>query len=86
MPLEDPRSWIIQFSESETIRRCLVEIPASLMAISFPRTNRPIRIVDPGLYSKDSPSLGPLTTASFSSGGVIVSESESVSEKDSEGI
>ncbi|CAA7028106.1 unnamed protein product [Microthlaspi erraticum] len=53
VPLEDPRSSINHYpEETDAIRRCLVEIPASLTAISLPRAIRPI--VNPGLHCRVS--------------------------------
>uniref|UniRef100_A0A0A0L790 Uncharacterized protein n=1 Tax=Cucumis sativus TaxID=3659 RepID=A0A0A0L790_CUCSA len=63
VPFEESRSRSIQLpdTDSDSIERCLVEIPASLMATELPRTMRPIRIVAPGGKSSVSPSRGPLT-------------------------
>jgi len=62
VPLEELRSWRLHFPDSDTITRCLEEMPASLIVTLLPRTTRPIRTVDPGLNSRISPSLGPSST------------------------
>ncbi|PON53264.1 hypothetical protein PanWU01x14_203770 [Parasponia andersonii] len=64
-PLEESRSRSIHFPDSDQMEMCLEEMPASLMVKLLPRTTRPIRMVDPGGYSRLSPSRGPLFMTSF---------------------
>lgn len=68
VPFEESRSVISYLKDGEveeTMERCLVEMPASLMASVLPRTILPIRITDPCWNSRVSPSRGPFSMISF---------------------
>ena len=69
VPLQESRSRMVHLPDTDSIMRCLDEMPSSLMVTSLPRTIRPIRILDPGLNSMVSPERGPRTMISFIAGG-----------------
>ena len=64
--LQESRSRMVHLPDTDSIMRCLDEMPSSLMVTLLPRT---IRILDPGLNSMVSPEHGPRTTISFIAGG-----------------
>ena len=80
VPLEESRSRRIHLpdpdGEEDSMQKCLVETPASLIATVLPRTTRPIRMVDPGRNSRVSPGRGPWTITSFRGRGSIVERVE----------
>lgn len=76
VPFEESRSRRIHFGDPDpdekSIERWLEEMPESLIGRLLPRTMRPIRMLDPGWYSIDSPLRGPWIITSFRAGGSIV--------------